>query len=178
MGLCQSDLAVSAENPQSAIENEPVTRIDTKSNNGFVYAESKTSISSNKEDPDDRQLEVGIIDKEDEVAENPESENSLARSSVINFNESSEDSIPDDETLEQRLVALKDDCEVTEKRTLRTVIRTPKCPVDPEMPTQYQLAFSDAQKYEYFEINAEQFEHDAHIRFSKSCETKVGVFVC
>ena len=106
------------------------------------------------------------------LAESLKSEKSLVRSSVINFNESSEDSILDDEALEQRLVALKDD---SEKRILRSVIRTPKCPVDPGMPTQYQLVFSDAEMYEHFEINAEQFEHDAHIRFAKNGETKVVV---
>ena len=175
MGLCQSDLAVSAENPQSAIENEPDDRVqdvDAKSNNGFVYVESRTSLSSNKDDPDSRQVEDGIIDNKIDVSESPKSESSFARSSVINFNESSEDSILDDEILEQRLVALKDD---SEKRTLRSVIRTPKCPVDPGMPTQYQLVFSDAEMYEFFEINAEQYEHDAHIRFAKNGETKVVV---
>ena len=163
MGLCQSDLAVSAENPQSAIENkhvDTVQDVDAKLNTGFLYVESNTSLSSNKEDPGNRQ------------AESLKSEKSLVRSSVINFNESSQDSILDDEALEQRLVALKDD---SEKRTLRSVIRTPKCPVDPGMPTQYQLVFSDAEMYEHFEINAEQFEHDAHIRFAKNGETKVVV---
>ena len=65
MGLCQSILCCCDGDTQSVVEDEPfdsVVEVKTQVNHAFVNEEVETSLTSNTDDPEDKQVEVGTTD--------------------------------------------------------------------------------------------------------------------